>query len=204
MSKLRARQKEDRRKRIVAAAKSLFKRYGYEATTIESIAEAAGVSGVTVHNYYGTKAGVLLALVVDSDALLIAKLSETLPRDATDLTDLTVTFAREIMDHAMGNLEKKIWRQVIAAVTSEAGTQLSKAYFKLDQQLAQVLITRIEAMQAAGHLPAGIDPVHLGKALFHLQNAHFIQFISSDALTRDEVETRLRNDLAALFAVRAA
>lgn len=204
MSKLRARQKEDRRKRIVAAAKSLFKRNGYEATTIESIAEAAGVSGVTVHNYYGTKAGVLLALVVDSDALLIARLTESLPRDATDLTDLTVLFAREIMDHAMGNLEKKIWRQVIAAVTSEAGTQLSKAYFKLDQQLAYVLITRIEAMQAAGHLPAGIDPVHLGKALFHLQNARFIQFISSDALTRDEVETRLRNDLVALFAVRAA
>lgn len=204
VSKLRARQKEDRRKRIVASAKLLFKRNGYEATTIEAIAEAAGVSGVTVHNYYGTKAGVLLALVVDSDEKLIVRLAESLPRDATDLADLTVQFAREIMDHALGHLEKSIWRQVIAAVTAEAGSQLSKAYSRLDQQLAQVLIDRIAAMQAAGHLPPGTNALHLGKALFHLQNARFIQFISSDALTKEEIETRLRNDLAALFSVRAA
>lgn len=201
MSTLRARQKEDRRKRIVLSAKNLFKIKGYDKTTIENIAEAAGVSGVTVHNYYGTKAGVLLALVIESDEQLIRRLDESLPRDGADLKELTLQFAREIMDHALAHLEKAIWRQVIAAVTTEAGTQMSKAYFKLDQQLAYVLVHRIEAMQAAGTLPAAIDPAHLGKALFHLQNARFIQFIASDELTKDDIETRLRNDLTALFAV---
>ena len=81
MSSLRARQKEDRRNRIVSSAKTLFKKKGYEKTTIESIAVAAGVSGVTVHNYYGTKAGVLLALVIESDKQLIARLNESLPRN---------------------------------------------------------------------------------------------------------------------------
>ena len=87
MTTLRARQKEDRRKRIVLSAKSLFKEKGYEKTTIESIAEATGVSGVTVHNYYGTKAGVLLALVVESDEELIQKLSESLPQEDIDLVE---------------------------------------------------------------------------------------------------------------------
>lgn len=201
MSTLRARQKEDRRNRIVSSAKALFKKKGYEKTTIENIAVAAGVSGVTVHNYYGTKAGVLLALVIESDKKLIARLDQSLAPEEGGVLDLTISFARQIMDHAITNLEKVIWRQVIAAVTTEAGTQLSKAYSKLDEQLAFVLVRRLEAMQAAGTLGAHVNPLHLGRALFQLQNARFIEFISSESLTEDRIEARLRDDLVALFSV---
>lgn len=204
MSTLRARQKEDRRNRIVTSAQRLFRKNGYERTTIENIAEAAGVSGVTVHNYYGTKAGVLLALVIESDERLIERLDQSLRREGGDLVELTLTFARQIMDHAINNLEKDIWRQVIAAVTLEAGTQLSKAYSKLDEQLAFVLVRKLEVMQAEGQLTKTVNPLHLGRALFQLQNARFIEFISSDAMTQDEIDIRLRNDLVALFSVCAA
>ena len=201
MSGLRARQKEDRRNRIVAAAKTQFRQQGFEKTTIEGIAEAAGVSGVTVHNYYGTKAGVLLALVIESDKLLIERLEDSLPATPESLTELVLHFAGDVMEHAIANLDKVIWRQVIAAVTTGGVTHLTRAYFKLDQQLAFVLVRRIENLKQAGRLSAEIDATHLGKALFHLQNARFIQFISSDELSRADIEQRLRNDLAALFAV---
>lgn len=201
MSSLRARQKEDRRNRIVSSAQALFKEKGYDKTTIENIADAAGVSSVTVHNYYGTKAGVLLALVIESDKRLIARLDESLSGEEGDVIDLTLSFARQIMEHAMTNLEKGIWRQVIAAVTTEAGTQLSKAYSRLDEQLALVLVRQLAAMQEAGRLAPKVDPLHLGRALFQLENARFIEFISSDDMTRDEIESRLRNDLVALFSV---
>jgi AcrR family transcriptional regulator len=203
VSTLRARQKEDRRNRIVGAAKTLFRQRGYEQTTIESIAESAGVSGVTVHNYYGTKAGVLLALVVESDEKLIARLEEELPRDPDDLVALTRAFTRMVLDHALSNLEKDIWRQVIAAVTTAPGTQLSRAYARLDQKLAHVLVRRIERMQGRGRLPAAINAMHLGQALFTLVNARFVQFISDDACTQQEIEAHLENDLVALFAVNA-
>ncbi|WP_323786444.1 TetR/AcrR family transcriptional regulator [Thalassovita sp.] len=201
MSSLRARQKEDRRNRIVSSAKTLFKKKGYEKTTIENIAMAAEVSGVTVHNYYGTKAGILLSLVIESDKQLIQQLDETLPREESDIITLVIAFAHQIMDHAIATLEKDIWRQVIAAVTTEAGTQINKAYAKLDEQLSFVLVRRFEAMQAAGTLTGTVNPLHLGRALFQLQNARFIEFISSDETTQDEIETRLRNDLVALFSV---
>jgi AcrR family transcriptional regulator len=203
VSSLRARQKEDRRNRIVSSAKRLFRKKGYDRTTIESIAEAAGVSGVTVHNYYGTKAGVLLALVIESDERLIERLDQSLAPEGGDLVELTLSFARQIMDHAINNLEKDIWRQVIAAVTLEAGTQLSRAYSKLDEQLAFVLVRKLEAMRVEGKLSEVANPLHLGRALFQLQNARFIEFISSDAMTQDEIENRLRNDLVALFSVCA-
>lgn len=204
MTGLRARQKEDRRKRIALAAKDLFTKFGFEKTTIEGIAEVAGVSGVTVHNYYGTKAGVLLALVVDSDRQLINHLEVTLEGKTNDLIQLTTLFARIIMEHALSNLEKVVWRQVIAAVTTTSESQLSKAYFELDQQLVSVLVNQIQALQNAGKVSKKTNAIHLGKALFHLQNARFIQFISSDELTIKDIDQRLRNDLSALLSVRVS
>ena len=114
---------------------------------------------------------------------------------------ISLEFARTIFDHAISNLEKPVWRQVIAAVTLEAGTRLSEAYGKLDRRLAHVLVGRIEAMQAAGRLSPDIDAVHLGNALFNLVNARFIEFVSDDACPISTTETLLGNDLAALLAV---
>ena len=146
---------------------------------------------------------ILLALVIESDERLIERLDQSLAPEGGDLIELTLSFARQIMDHAINNLEKDIWRQVIAAVTLEAGTQLSRAYSKLDEQLAFVLVRKLEAMRVEGKLSEVVNPLHLGRALFQLQNARFVEFISSDAMTQDEIENRLRNDLVALFSVCA-
>ena len=67
-----------------------------------------------------------------------------------------------------------------------------------------MLVLQMSRMQAAGALPASVVPEHLGKALFHLQNARFIQFVCSEQLQIEDVLRRIRNDLEALFAVQAA
>jgi AcrR family transcriptional regulator len=103
---LRERQKDDRQARIARAAKALFLEHGFEKTTIEGIAQASGVSGVTVHNYYGTKSGILLALVAENDRGLIAKLEDELTSCPQDVTEVTITFAKTIMEHALQNLKK--------------------------------------------------------------------------------------------------
>jgi AcrR family transcriptional regulator len=201
---LRERQKEDRQTSIARVAKAMFLELGFEKTTIEGIAQASGVSGVTVHNYYGTKSGILLALVAENDRSLIAKLDDELTSCSQDVTEVTVTFAKVIMEHALMNLQKVIWRQVIATVTANSDNSISKPYFDLDQELAQVLVLQVSRMQAEGALSKSIVPEHLGKALFHLQNARFIQFVCSDQLQIEDVLRRIRNDLGALFAVQAA
>ncbi len=199
---LRERQKEERQASIALAAKAMFVELGFEKTTIEGIAQASGVSGVTVHNYYGTKSGILLALVAENDRALIARLCDDLKSCPQDVTEVTLTFAKTIMEHALMNLQKVIWRQVIATVTANSDNSISKPYFDLDQELAQVLVLQMSRMQDAGILPKSIVPEHLGKALFHLQNARFIQFVCSDQLQIEDVLRRIRNDLGALFAVQ--
>ena len=196
---LRERQKQDRKHRIVAAAKELFVKQGFERTTIESIAEAAEVSGVTVHNYYGTKAGILLALVVENDERLLDILDKKLDENLSDLVELTCRFSTIVLNHALGNLEKSIWRQVIAAVTLDAQSPFGKAYTRLDRKLASVLVRKIEEMQKAGDVPPRVNAVDLGQALFQLQNARFVELVRSEELTGDDSCETLRADLEALF-----
>ena len=196
---LRERQKEDRRSRIIAAAKKLFTESGLDNITIEAIADIAGVSSVTVHNYYGTKSGVLLALVAESDRALLETFSRTLVGRPDDLTELVLRFSGIICDHTLTHLDKAIWRQVIAASVSDSDPRFGKLYHDLDRRLAEVLVQEVERLQSAGEVARGVSAFDLGKALFNVQNMRFIQFISSDEVTKTEIVDLLRKDLSALF-----
>lgn len=57
---LRERKAEKTRKRISSEALQLFKRRGYEQTTMETIAEAAEVSASTLYRYFPSKDLILL------------------------------------------------------------------------------------------------------------------------------------------------
>jgi AcrR family transcriptional regulator len=58
---LRARKRRETLKRIANAGLNLFVTNGYEATTLESIAEAAGISRRTFFYYFKSKEEILLA-----------------------------------------------------------------------------------------------------------------------------------------------
>lgn len=61
-SELRARQAEQTRSRVLAAAGELFAAHGYAGTSLATIASAAGVSAQTVHGQ-GPKAALLVAAI---------------------------------------------------------------------------------------------------------------------------------------------
>src|ERR671912_1566139 len=60
MKGLRARKKADTKERIVAAALTLFRVKGFEATTTKAIAKKARVAEGTVFNYFPTKEDIAL------------------------------------------------------------------------------------------------------------------------------------------------
>lgn len=62
---LRETKKEQTRSALSDAALDLVSRHGYEATTVEAIARAAGVSVRTFHNYFPGKAAALAHLAAD-------------------------------------------------------------------------------------------------------------------------------------------
>jgi AcrR family transcriptional regulator len=198
-SGLRERQKQDRRARIISAAKGLFEESGIDNITIEAIADIAGVSGVTVHNYYGTKSNILLALVAESDSELLETMARDLVGRSDGVVDLVLQFFEIICAHTLTHLDKAIWRQVIAASVSATEPRFGKLYHELDDRLANVLIREIIRLKELGEIYPAADFVHLGWALFNVQNARFIEFVSTDRNNQADVLRHLRNDLEAFF-----
>ena len=62
-SRVRQRQAEETRRRILAAARLLFERQGYAVTTLEAIAEVAEVSPKTIEAVFGSKRALLAEVI---------------------------------------------------------------------------------------------------------------------------------------------
>lgn len=204
MAGLRERQKEDRKLRIIAAARELFATSGVDNVTIEAIADIAGLSSVTVHNYYGTKSGVLLGLVAQSDSELIETFARSLVGRCDDLVDLVLRYFSIICDHTLTHLNKVIWRQVISASIAGSDPRFGETYRELDDRLAQVLVSEIQSLQARGGVAPGVSAVDLGMVLFSLQNARFVEFIATESVEKEHVLSGLKRDLAAILAAGPA
>jgi AcrR family transcriptional regulator len=195
---LRERQKANRRERILEVAKARFQTDGYAPTTIEMIAKDADVSAVTVYNYFDTKAGLLLALVGESDQLLIRQLKTMIAREPTDIIDAVATFGQILRRHAMRYLEKSTWREVLSASIHEGSSDFGRTYLELDRILIELMRAMILAFQKRGLIAESVDSEALADCLFSLQNIRFFQFIADDNSNDAEIDRRLRSDLTAL------
>ncbi|GAA3194706.1 TetR/AcrR family transcriptional regulator [Nonomuraea roseoviolacea] len=72
MAGLRERKKEQTRRRIAEVALRLFAERGYDAVTVNEIAEAAGVAKVTLFSYFPSKDCLVLDGVKDDMARIVA------------------------------------------------------------------------------------------------------------------------------------
>jgi AcrR family transcriptional regulator len=95
---------QERREQLVGVARSLFAERGYQATSIEEIAERAGVSKPVVYQHFGGKEGIY-AVVVDRE---VRRLTESITRsfDAVHPRLVAVgaadAFLRYIEEHEEG------------------------------------------------------------------------------------------------------
>jgi AcrR family transcriptional regulator len=88
---LRARKQERQRAEIVAVGMRLFAEQGFDATTVDEIAEAAEVSRRTLFRYFGTKGDIVMDWARGTTDTLCAALRSR-PTDEPPLESLRAAF----------------------------------------------------------------------------------------------------------------
>lgn len=89
------RRKAETRRRIIAAADTLFKEQGYEATSIEDISRSADVAVRTIYLHFGSKASIMLSY---ADAWIEAFIEAVIQRPVDE--PLNVMVRRAVDDMA--------------------------------------------------------------------------------------------------------
>ena len=96
----RERRSQELRDRIYQAAQALFLEYGFAATTVNQIAEAADVAQATFFNHFQSKAAILGAMTEEVFAQLELLMSEVLSQPGTPQERIR-RFARRVADETL-------------------------------------------------------------------------------------------------------
>jgi TetR/AcrR family transcriptional regulator, mexJK operon transcriptional repressor len=114
---------ELKRSLIAQAALRLFLRDGFARTSVDAIAEEAGVSKRTIYNHYGDKESLFLAVVRDTYEAMIGAVVRLMDQYLTDVPDQAVeanivAFACEAASLAARSSERSAIIRLIMAESS--------------------------------------------------------------------------------------
>jgi AcrR family transcriptional regulator len=152
-SRVRKRQAEETRQRILEAARSLFESQGYAATTLEAIAELAEVSPKTLGAVFGSKRA-LLAEVINPEAfstpvkLLIEELRAT--EDPSRQLSLVAQITRQAYEPMASSLE-------LLRTAGAVAPELADVARQIEARRRQNQARLIASLSEQGALCAGLS-----------------------------------------------
>jgi len=151
-------QSEKTRQRLLDAAAGLFAAKGYRDTSVQSIAEAAGISRGSIFWHFGSKEGLLLAVVEASLARFERQLERLGEGTPMGLHEVVYAF-RDYIQH-----NPPIGRLFYALLFEAMGPrpELLPDFARLHERFRSYGRGWAERARAAGVLPDGIDPAAVG------------------------------------------
>ncbi len=195
MTGLRERQKQDRKRRILEAARRQFRAASYRVVTIEAIADAAALSPMTVFNYYESKGGLLLALVAESDRQLIKKIDMVLRTNHHDALTAIIQFSETIFNHAFSYLDRPIWAQVLATSIRKGNSTFGRGFTTLEWELKKLLAQLLDILKNGNLINTDFDSQVAATVIYNVHNARFTEFAANSEMTRSQTNQLIKNDL---------
>lgn len=188
----RARNKQEKRDRIIAAAKELFASKGFADTTTQEIAEKADIGTGTLFLYAKSKED-LLVMVFSGDMLEQAQNAfKHLPASASLVDKLILIFGSMIEYH---DQDRELTRPLLKEVSVRADGSPSEDLARLMRGIYKGIGDVIIAGQAAGDIRASVDPLMAAEALFGIYYLSLLNWISGVG-SKARLLKRLRIKLA--------
>jgi len=189
---LRDRKKARRRDEIISAARDLFARQGIDATTMADVAAAAGISAPTVFNYFGSKDGILIALISEGTSQAREGDRELHWQAGLDLGSLIVTLFLRVSDRTLEIAGKRVWRYAEAAAIRRPDTEFARQYNEVSGALVTVIGDFFGGMDLAMRAGTPGDPAYLAKLFHDIWMPCFIRLITDEAQSLSDHEADLR------------
>lgn len=124
---------------LLQCALDLFAARGYDAVGVQEIADAAGVTKPTLYHYFGSKQGLLQALLDENNAQLLSALCMAAHYQG-DLTGSLVRVAKVFFDFAQANptyyrMQLSMWFAPVESDSFRAAAELNQQQYRLVEEL---------------------------------------------------------------------
>lgn len=189
---LRDRKKARRRDEIIAAAKELFARQGIDATTMADIAAAAGISAPTVFNYFGSKDGILIAMITEGTTEARESDRPLHWRDGADLATLVTDLFLRVSSRTLDIAGKRVWRYAESAAIRHPDADLSRQYAAVSAALIDVVGGFFAELELSTRAGGDCAPRWLGGIFHDVWMPCFIRLITDEGETLADHEIALR------------
>ena len=131
-----------RRERIIGAATAVFAEYGYAGGSVRTIADRIGVSPASLLQHFGSKEGLLMAVLEDWDR-------RTVDAQLTDVTGLD--YFRRLPEVMAANVSNRGLLELFITISAEASSPTHPAHAFIQRRYTDNLAT------LAGHLQQAVD-----------------------------------------------
>ena len=128
-----------RREQIIGAATAVFAEYGYAGGSVRTIADRIGVSPASLLQHFGSKEGLLMAVLEDWDR-------RTVEAQLTDVTGLD--YFRRLPEVMAANVSNRGLLELFTTMAAEASSPTHPAHAFIQRRYTDNLAT------LAGHLRA--------------------------------------------------
>lgn len=189
---LRDRKKAKRRDEIIAAARELFARQGIDTTTMTDIAAAAGISAPTVFNYFGSKDGILIALISEGTSEAREGDRDLHWQAERNLGGLILTLFLRVSRRTLDIADKRVWRYAEAAAIRRPETEFARQYNEVSAALVKVVTDFFAGMDLKMRSGASGDPAYLAQLFHDIWMPCFLHLITDEAQSLTQHETDLR------------
>ena len=174
-------QKRDRERRILAAARRLFDRNGYAKTSMEEVAERAGLAVGTLYNYFRSKDDLLLAIMRrEADRLL--RLAEGILADPPEDAVVAIAAMADLFVESISAEERMLWRELFAASIGSP-QDLGGRLLELDMQIVAQLSALLEKMRTEGSIATDVDPAETAMTIYGVCIAWALAFVTNETIS---------------------
>jgi AcrR family transcriptional regulator len=148
---------DERRARIEAAARELFIRRGFHATSMRDIAQSAGASLGNLYNYYRTKEDILGSIIARYQKVIDARLRAIFDEiEEPFRPDSLVRFGRMIRE--LVSAHSDFWLLMYIDVLEFENRHFRKMFQGLAAAMRRRYAAQFAALRREGALYDGVDP----------------------------------------------
>ncbi len=178
---------EMKKKEVIAAARVVFRKYGFKKATIVDIAKEINLNQATLYHYFDNKEEIFIESVLAEHAEFRNQQVQSLQNEDTIQRKLAVFFGQKLSFFYLNRIQE----QISELNVNKINDSLKKKLENLSWQEHETVGHLIEIAIQGGELPTYIDAYLLTKLVFRIFQGLRVENKFKNFVSRQEPRTDL-------------